>query len=73
MSSGQPTLKRNSLGNLVLSDEGWRSDRKLVLQAVRERGAEALRCAAKELRGDPEIVVAAVQIHAFALEHATDA
>eukprot|EP00971_Amphidinium_carterae_P320326 6367543-Amphidinium_carterae.1 len=51
--------------------EVWRSDREVVLTAVRRDG-QNLEFVAEALKGDREIVLAAVQHNGFALEHAAD-
>eukprot|EP00971_Amphidinium_carterae_P045870 902422-Amphidinium_carterae.1 len=54
-------------------DEVWKSDREVVLAAVREHMGCALEFAAEALKGDREIVLAAVQESGQSLKHASEA
>eukprot|EP00971_Amphidinium_carterae_P043145 848664-Amphidinium_carterae.1 len=75
MESREHVLKavRQSWKALEHVDEVWKSDREVVLTAVRQYDVRALRFAAQALMGDREFVLEAVQKSGRALQYATEA
>eukprot|EP00971_Amphidinium_carterae_P112089 2220206-Amphidinium_carterae.1 len=64
---------RQTWNALARLGEVWKSDHEVVLTAVQHHGGATLQFAADSLRGDREIVLAAVQRDGDFLEHTTEA